>query len=251
MIVSIGRAKVSDVVAAARLMGAGLTARHEYAQVGPTGAPGGITHLDGWGLVFAADDGTLRCYRSATGITADDAVEAFPEETSDVIVAHVRNATNPDQIGMRFVHPIEFEISGNPAFFFHNGFAPDILGSACGSSDWDSLNLLEWLKPAIEADDTTDALERRLGLLPPTTTSANFVLVQSGRLIICNWFDSSTRTPEYYTMHRCDGPNRIVISSEPIPDIEDVGTWQPLGNRTLLEIPFATFGDHEQLRPHY
>jgi predicted glutamine amidotransferase len=151
------------------------------------------------------------------------------------LVIHARAASVKSKTGLDYVHPVQGSVEGHAAYFFHNGYAPDIFRLLkCESSFWDSRELFEWLVPAFEAGDRQAALRGQLENLPLNTTSANFMLVEPTGLTICNWFTEPSPSPKYFTMHLARTEEAVIISSDPITDLVPATEWEAVKNRTIM-----------------
>ncbi len=235
MIAAFGPVQPWLVLRAAALMSDGVTASHEYAHLGPSGLPGGIRHHDGWGIVYRDLGGGLVCLRGGEPLgNALELVQLRFLNVTDLMVVHVRNASVPAQRGLAYAHPLEDQVKGAQAFFFHNGYVPGLC-SAPGAADWDSRNLLHWLRDAFESDTRGTEIERRLEQLPADSTAANFILVEPKRLTVCNWFADRGVAPHYYTMHTCTIHQTTFVASDVVSDIAPANAWVPLGNHRVVE----------------
>lgn len=226
MIAAVGRFDAASIADAAVAMSQGRTAAHEFPQ---------RRHLDGWGAVYLDARNRLGCVRDEAPIANDRAHARLNKARGRLLVVHARAASVKSKTGLDYVHPVEGAVTGRTAYFFHNGYAPDIfreLGSE--SSFWDSRELFEWLVPAFEAADRQTALNEQLKKLPANTTSANFMLVEPTGLTVCNWFAESSPSPQYFTMHLARSEETLIIASDPIIELAPATRWEAAGNRTIM-----------------
>jgi predicted glutamine amidotransferase len=226
MIAAVGRFDSGSIASAAIAMSQGRTATHEFPA---------RRHFDGWGAVYLDAQNQLGCIRDEAPISYERVHSRLNEADGRLLVVHARAASVKAKIGIDYVHPVQGSIAEHSAYFFHNGYAPDIfrlLGYQ--SSSWDSRELFEWLAPAFAAGDREPALRQRLDNLPVSTTSANFMLVEPARLTVCNWFAESSPSPMYFTMHLARTEEAIFISSDPIIELAPGTEWQAIKNRTIM-----------------
>lgn len=226
MIAAVGRFDSAPIANAAVAMSQGRTATHEFPA---------RHHFDGWGAVYLDAQNRLVCVRDEAPISNGRAHARLNEADGRLLEVHARAASIKSKTGIDYVHPVQGSIAGHSAYFFHNGYAPDIfrlLGYQ--SSSWDSRELFEWLAPAFEAADQESALRAYLDNLPLSTTSANFMLVEPTRLIVCNWFTESSPSPMYFTMHLARTEGAVFISSDPIIELVPATQWQAIKNRTIM-----------------
>jgi predicted glutamine amidotransferase len=226
MIAAAGRFDEASIVNAAVAMSQGRTAAHEFPN---------RRHFDGWGAVYLDAHDRLGCVRDEAPILNDRAHSRLTDAQGRLLVIHARAASIKSKTGIDYVHPVQGGIAGQTAYFFHNGYAPDIfrwLGYE--RSFWDSRELFEWLVPAFEAGDRQAALHEHLENLPISTTSANFMLVEPTRLTICNWFTESSPSPKYFTMHLARTEEALIIASDPILELAPATHWEAVKNRTIM-----------------
>jgi predicted glutamine amidotransferase len=236
----VGRVDLDALWDAAVSMSDGRTAVHEYCAVDTDGTCGGLRHHDGWGLAFGGTSGRVKCLRGLGAIGTHARPNPAAGSRTAVCVVHVRNASVASQRGVAYVHPIECRVRGRTAYFFHNGFAPDVGPLLTDPpSDWDSENLCRWLSPAFEATFPEPLLLERLDQLPPSTTAANCIVLEHDRLTVCNWFSPRTTTPEYYTMYVCNVGDARVVASERLQSIAPYEAWEPLGSGRVLQFDLA------------
>ncbi len=240
MIAAVGNIEVDWVVNAAITMSNGMKASHELSFSCPANPGCGIRHLDGWGVVFLSPDGSFHCLKSALPIGADSLADAIRSTECNAMAIHVRCASREDQKGLEYVHPIEIEEGGHKYYFFHNGYAPDV-HSLLGKSEggWDSEDLMAWLRPSLFAKFNQTALRDRLTLLPASTVAANCMCLGPDGITAVNWFSQNSASPQYYTMHLLQGAEVQIIASEQVRYCDGVDAWRPLGNGTILQIPYA------------
>ena len=232
MVFATGRFDPVAVVDAASHMSTAASAIHEYSR--------DLRHDDGWGAAGVLD-GTeaVAVFRSAAPLSQDDVASHVTPLRYRALVVHARAASKPEQRGLQYVHPIETRIGGDRAWFFHNGFYPGAdEGTAASAAAWDSENLLAHLLPALATTNWRSALRQRLDALPRGTTAANCIVLSARRAIICNWFDVNLGATRYYTMHRAETKNAVIVSSEPSPALADA--WEPLGHGRIVECQFGS-----------
>jgi predicted glutamine amidotransferase len=226
MIAAIGRFDAASIVNAAVAMSQGRTASHEYS---------GRRHFDGWGAVYLDAQNRLGCVRDEAPISSDRACSRLNDADGRLLVIHARAASVKSKTGIDYVHPIEGCIAGHSAYFFHNGYAPDVFRElGYKNSSWDTKELFEWLASAFEAEDRQAALREQLEKLPASTTSANFMLVEPTRLTVCNWFTESSPSPKYFTMHLARTEEALIIASDPIIELAPAAQWEAFKNRTIM-----------------
>lgn len=229
MIVAAGRVNVPAVLRAAWGMSAGHTADHD----------GPITrHPNGWGAAWREPTG-LGLYRSAEPMPESADGFPHPPPETDFLTVHVRHATRPTTNGVRFTHPVTAASGGVPWLLFHNGYTPTAyrpLGRA--DSEFDTAELLDYLRPA--AGDTLDraTLIARLNRLEPGGTAANAVFINPARAYVLQWAFAPIRYPRYFTLWRHRGPQVTYVSSERIHDLAPAAAWEPLAQGDLIEFPF-------------
>jgi predicted glutamine amidotransferase len=252
MLMAVGNVDCGEFVDSAILMSHGVGACHEYGRlafhrrVGEQEFNGGkLHHYDGWGAIYLAGDGKFHCIRSVKPIAEDEQARSLSRIATSALVIHVRNASIDTKKGIKYVHPIVKSIRGRDLYFFHNGFAPDVF-RLLGRSDsyWDSLELFDWLISGATIGGATNedwegALRDRLDQLPSSTTAANFILAETGRITVCNWFPRSSPTPDYYTMHCYKDEALQAVSSEAVCRIGPIRAWRSIANNSVLtyEIP--------------
>jgi hypothetical protein len=235
MILAVGDVAGGAILDAALLMSTGEGACHEYAGCRPE-AGRALRHHDGWGAVYLTAEGNYRCLKSERPIVEDEGALELRRVATRALAVHVRNASIDSKKGLDYVHPIVRDVAGREVFFFHNGFAPDVhrlLGRS--ESRWDSLELFDWLIAGGGADWEA-GLSERLARLPASTTAANFILAEPGRVTVCNWFPEGSPTPNYYTMHCYQGGGATVVSSEPVAGVGPLSAWRPVANRSVLTL---------------
>lgn len=226
MIAAVGRFDAASIANAAVAMSQGRTANHEYPA---------RRHFDGWGAVRLDAQGRLGCVRDEAPISRDRADSRLAGAQGRLLVIHTRAASVKSKIGIDYVHPVQGAIAGHTAYFFHNGYAPDVFRLLnYERSFWDSRELFEWLVPAFEAGDRETVLHERLEGLPASTTSANFMLVEPTRLTVCNWFAGSSPSPQYFTMHLARTGDALIIASDPIIELAPASRWEAVKNRTIM-----------------
>jgi predicted glutamine amidotransferase len=232
MIAAIGKVNGAQLVKAAVSMSHGCELLHEYSRLP------GEQHYDGWGGVYKDSQDRYRCVRGAGPMHEDqETLGELNAVSTNAMVLHARNASIRTKLSIAYTHPIERELNGKPAYFFHNGYVPDAYGLLGRSqSEWDSLELFDWLEDAFARDASTERLEERLNALPATTTSANFILAEPGRITMACWFPEPNATPKYYTMHVHAEADLFVVSSEPVPLLAPLETWTPVRNRTIFRV---------------
>ncbi|MGA2889105.1 MAG: class II glutamine amidotransferase [Terracidiphilus sp.] len=240
MIAGVGNIDVDWVINAAIVMSDGMNASHELSFSCPANPGCGIRHLDGWGVALLRPDGSFYCLKSALPIGTDTLADTVRSIECTAMVLHVRCASREDQKGPKYVHPIEIEEDGHKYYFFHNGYAPDV-HSLVGTSEngWDSEDLLAWLRPSLFATFNDSALRERLTLLPASTVAANCMCFGPDGITVVNWFSQNSESPHYYTMHFLQGNEVQIMASEQIPYRDGIDSWRPLGNGTILQIPYA------------
>ncbi|HLZ17299.1 MAG TPA: hypothetical protein VKQ08_09670 [Cyclobacteriaceae bacterium] len=234
MIAAFGKIPIDKIIDGAISLSQGLNATHEYSKCCPEDTSEGIRHNDGWGAVYLNRNRDLSCVKSGMRIDKDTKVTGLKRLETSAFVIHVRKASVKWNTGIEFVHPIESQVNDRPAYFFHNGFAPDIfrlLGRR--RSVWDSEELYEWLAPSFSAQ-AKPPLEHRLNQLPSSTTSANFIFIQMERLVVCNWFSNQCMSPQYYTMRLLKTEDQTIIASDWISEIAPLEDWHPIPNKTIL-----------------
>jgi glutamine amidotransferase len=226
MIVAVGKFDAASIVNAAVAMSQGRTADHEYPD---------RRHFDGWGAVYLDVQGRLECIRDEAPISGDRAGSRLNEADGRLLVIHTRAASIKSKTGIGYVHPVQGVIAGHTAYFFHNGYAPDIFRElGYKSSSWDTRELFEWLVPALEAGDREAAVRERLEHLPASTTAVNFMLVEPARLTVCNWFMEPNPSPRYYTMHLASTAEALIVASDPVIDLAPAAQWEAVKNRTIM-----------------
>lgn len=240
MIAAVGKIDVDWMINAAIAMSDGMNASHELSFSCPASPGCGIRHLDGWGSAFLRPDGSIHCLKSVLPIGTDTLVNTILSTECAAIVIHVRCASREDQKGPKYVHPIEIEEDGHKYYFFHNGYAPDV-HSFVGRTGhgWDSEDLMTWLRPSLFAKFNQSELRERLTQLPASTTAANCLCLGPDGVTVVNWFSQDTESPQYYTMHSLEGTDVQIIASEQIRYRDGVDAWCPLGNGSILQIPYA------------
>ncbi|MGO8672658.1 MAG: class II glutamine amidotransferase [Capsulimonadaceae bacterium] len=232
MIAAVGNVNTQAVLSAAREMSLGRSAVHEYGGLNPNRKEPLMQHLDGWGFLFR-EDNELRCIRSTRPI-AEDAESYTIAVNTDLAVVHMRNASDRQKLGIEYTHPISRTVDGTPIYFFHNGYAPDVYARLGRSkSEWDTLELLDLVIDGFGLPGWAERVLETMSTLPDSTTSANFMLVSSETLTICNWYPLSSGTPEYYTLYCCSAGGLLLVSSEPILGIAGVDRWTALPNGSL------------------
>jgi glutamine amidotransferase len=229
MLVAAGECAPGVYFDAMRRMSTGTVAAHEYA--------GRVRHADGWGVTCMLPASTdVAVYRSSSPIATAELLPAIGDLSCRMLAIHARNASVPAQKGLGFVQPIERFIGGERTWFFHNGFVPSVhrlLGLA--RSQWDSLELLDWLAPAFDHSDWRRALAVRLQALPADSTAANCIFLSARRAIVCNWFNRSNGATAYYTMHCWKGERAVGVASEPFPEMAEPVEWNALGHGRVAE----------------
>ena len=226
MIAAIGKFDAASIASAAVAMSRGRTAEHEFPE---------RRHFDGWGAVYLDARHRLGCIRDDRPIANDRAHARLNAADGRLLVVHTRAASVQSKTGLDYVHPVEGAVAGQTAYFFHNGYAPDVfreLGHE--GSSWDSRELFEWLVPAFAAADRQTALNGQLEKLPATTTSANFMLIEPTRLTVCNWFTEPSPSPKYFMMHLVRSEETLIIASDPIIELAPANQWEAVGNRSIM-----------------
>lgn len=226
MIAAVGKFDAGAIANAAVAMSQGRTAAHEFPA---------RRHFDGWGAVYLDAQDRLACVRDAAPISGDRLRPRLNKVDGRLLVVHARAASVKSKTGIDYVHPVQGRLGRHDAYFFHNGYAPDVFRQlGYENSFWDSRELFAWLIPAFEAGDRQAALRERLESLPTSTTSANFMLVEPNGLTICNWFTEPSPSPRYYTMHLARTEGALIIASDPILELAPAAPWEPINNRTIM-----------------
>ncbi|MBV9998622.1 MAG: hypothetical protein JO015_05855 [Verrucomicrobia bacterium] len=226
MIAAVGRFDAASIADAAVAMSQGRTAAHEFPD---------RRHFDGWGAVYLDAQDRLGCIRDEAPISTNRADPRLTAARGRLLAVHTRAASVKSKTGISYVHPVEGAVAGRTAYFFHNGYAPDIFRElGYESSLWDSRELFEWLIPAFEAADRQTALNEQLKKLPANTTSANFMLVEPTGLTVCNWFAEPSPSPKYFTMHLTRSEETLFIASDPVIELAQATRWEAVGNRTIM-----------------
>jgi glutamine amidotransferase len=240
MIAAVGNIDVDWAIDAAITMSDGMNASHELSFSCPANPGCGIQHMDGWGVAFRLLDGSFHCYKSALPIGKDTLADTIRSTECTAMVLHVRCASREDQKGPEFVHPIEIEEGGYKYYFFHNGYAPGVHSLVHRSENgWDSEDLMTWLRPSLFATFNESSLRERLALLPASTTAANCICLGPAGLTVVNWFSEDIGYPQYYTMHIRQDADVQIVASERIRCHGGIGAWRPLGNGSILQIPYS------------
>src|SRR4051794_18489826 len=118
MILATGRVDSDAVLRAAVAMSAGRTCASD--------APL-REHPNGWGALWRSlDDGALHAHRSTEPIGTSFADSPVVGAAADLLVIHVRHATRPETVGLRFTHPLVREDANGAWHFFHNGYLPTV-----------------------------------------------------------------------------------------------------------------------------
>jgi predicted glutamine amidotransferase len=226
MIAAVGKFDAASIASAAVAMSQGRTASHEYPS---------RRHFDGWGAVYLDAHNRLGCVRDEAPISNDRACSRLNDAVGRLLVVHARAASVKSKTGIDYVHPLEGRIAAHSAYFFHNGYVPELFRElGYKSSSWDTKELFEWLAPAFEAEDRQAALREQLENLPASTTSANFMLVEPTRLTVCNWFTESIPSPKYFTMHLARTGEALIIASDPIIELAPAARWEAVDNHTIM-----------------
>jgi len=242
MIAAIGDIKTDEFVDAAISLSNGVGACHELSDTCPENKGSGVRHYDGWGAVYLKQ-GHLECVRGAMPIGKDPTVASMRGISTSALVIHVRNASIKSKKGIDFVHPVKRELDSGPGYFFHNGFVPEAYSLINrDSSRWDTEDLCDWLLPALRMNDNK-AVKSRLAQLPPSTSSANFIFLRRGCVVICNWFPEPHRQPKYYTMWQLQTERMQIYSSEPLPQFAPVDRWRQVQNQTITTLDCQQMGD--------
>jgi predicted glutamine amidotransferase len=235
MIAAVGKVNTKTILTAAREMSLGGCAVHEYGGLNPHRLEPVMQHLDGWGLLYRQDN-QLRCIRSARPI-GEDALSHSITVNTDLAIVHVRNASDRRKIGIDYTHPIARTVDGSPIYFFHNGYAPDVYSQLGRSkSEWDTLELFDLLIDGFESPDWAGSVLDKMSTLPKSTTAANFMLVSSDTLYICNWYPLSSQTRDYYTLYTCSYDGSLLVSSEPILSVARLDQWSAMPNQSILVV---------------
>ncbi len=246
MIISVGECMPGKMFSAAQVMSEGLSANHEYAEVGPTGQPGGIRHVDGWGAAVrnnaSLDVSVMRGDGPIANVKPGLPGGTGSDNTVAAMIVHVRNATLEEQKGLKYTHPIIVNIDDNESvLFFHQGYIAGIqsLISEKEETEWDSLNLCKWLLPGLHSKDVS-VLKARLEAVSEIEGSMNCAIMWKRQIVVCNWFNSSHE--EYYTMYRMEHRAGTIISSDIITELGAAEQWTPMENRTIIRFPLGGDG---------
>jgi len=177
-------------------------------------------HPDGWGLLWR--QGGMRLEKRGRPAGEDpEFVQWASQIESDMVIAHIRKASNPSTVSDQNAHPF----SRGDLFLAHNG-AVDGLPQ---ENPVDSENLLAWL--AGRWDRTEEGLvslvREARGL---RHTSLSFLMTDGRALYALRQVTDKPHFLEYYTLFLLETPKKAVVASEPL----DGGTWKALANGTLV-----------------
>jgi predicted glutamine amidotransferase len=225
-VAAVGRWQISEVLRAALHMSCGHTASHERAE---------FVHRDGWGMILGDASGKRSVSRRESPLRDGD-LRSWAGLTASLVAVHVRHASRSEQVGLAYVHPLAKRVAGENYYFLHQGYAPDVyrlLGRR--QAHWDSMDLFDWLLPAVRARRRANALLGRLELLPNSTTAANFVMVGGCEVIVGHWFPAESSYPRYNQLHWCvaDG---VVVASDILESLRPREEWRLVPRAAILEL---------------
>src|SRR5574341_79105 len=195
-------------------------------------------HLDGWGMAYKNSRGEMVIEKSGQDAGSDSNFDkvALTAVSSELVIAHIRKATDPNTKGHReFAHPFQKE----NWILAHNGsvFWKDEIKRTYAKLI-DTQILLEKLVENIKlAKSPISGVEKTiLQILDNEKYSAlNFLLTDGKNLIIYRSFDlQDSENERYYTLYWKQTENQIMIVSEPVDKKAD--GWQLLENYQLLAI---------------
>lgn len=172
---------------------------------------------DGWGI--AVWNGDWQRYRSVSPIWEDD-LSRFGQQT--LFVAHARSAFRNEGIAVENNMPF---IDGDTAFVF-NGELRGVRIAAEGAIGAAKLfGLFRRMNPADDA-----AWHRGLQVVRARTRyirAMNFVCAAPGAFTVGSVFNED---PDYFTMSLHQSGSRLMVSSEPLPEING---WTPIANNSV------------------
>lgn len=230
LILARGRFDPAAVTAAAVSMSDGQTADHD----------GPITrHPNGWGAVWR-DRGApwgVRTHRDTRPMVDSAHESPLNGISTDFLAIHVRHATLARNHGVAFTHPLERLDGSMPWYFMHNGFLPTVhrlLGHA--ESEFDSAEYFQYVVPPGTTALAADQTFARLSAIPAGGNSGNAIAINPRRAYVIHWSPEPVRYIRYFTMHRLARPDRLIISSEPVPALAPLDEWEPIPANTLLDV---------------
>ena len=184
-------------------------------------------HRDGLGYAFREPAGRWRLFRFGPGALTQGGIPGPTEAQALLLLAHARKASPEYQTLRGALHAHPFFHDG--IFLCHNGTVRDAhrLGEGLGT---DSRRVLLWLAQRWRPR-TPERLRECLAELLATVQdySALNLLLSDGENLyaLCAY----TRDPDYFTLWVHEGPEYVVVASEPA---DAARTWYPLENRELL-----------------
>lgn len=190
-------------------------------------------HRDGLGYAFREPTGRWRVFRFGPKALAYGGIPGPVEAQTQLLLAHARKASPEYQALRGALHAHPFFYDG--VFLCHNGTVRDVhrLGEGLGT---DSRRILLWLARKWRPR-TPERLRECLAELLATVQdySALNLLLSDGENLyaLCAY----TRDPEYFTLWVHEGPDFLVVASEPA---DAQRNWYPLENRELLCVSAGT-----------
>ena len=194
-------------------------------------------HMDGWGMAYKST-GEMVIKKSGLDAASDAEFDRVASDvmTSELVIAHIRKATDPKTKGKaEFAHPFEKEnwvLAHNGSVFWKDSVKksyPNLI---------DTQILLEKLVENIKKEKNLfSGVEKTIIpiLENEKFTALNFLLTDGKNLIIYRSFDSEDPENEsYYSLNWKKADHKIIVASEPVD--KTASGWKLLENNQLVAI---------------
>lgn len=177
----------------------------------------------GWGCAIRRDDGTWHVHRSIDPVWTDD-LDRFGAST--LFLAHARSAFRDE--GIRVENNMPF-VQDDVVFVFNgelHGVRIKAEGRIGAEKVFNVIRRFERDGLAAAIARGTQVIERRSGYV----RAMNLILCDGDRVFVSSHFNED---PDYFTMHRRDVDDAVIVCSDPWPGTDG---WAPIPPDRVLAI---------------
>ena len=221
MLIAVGKFPVAQLLDDFKLMSLNRNEKHEMNKNNCN-----YIHDDGWGIVLGKSGKLEELYKKDVPCWKDSRFLKYYNVKADFVILHARRATDKNFVNLSYTHPFERE----GWYFCHNG----TVIKPQAREKRDSEQFFALLLSNIKQQDNIEQATRNTLDKIRDYTALNFILANNASAYV---LVKHNRNPDYYTMKSLETEDRVIISSEVLPNFK--GEWKKIANDTLLQLDIA------------